>query len=418
MNNQKEVEIEKIDLNKLLTNDPKQIINCQKLSKEELQLIKSLTLSIEINPNFGKYLPDTSNIKSKGNFDFKEKHNPSSMIAVHTLSSYIIIKKGEIVVQKRDKRFIDCAAGKNCYFLCGAYNKGIFKTSQKDSSPPTQIYQNSPCYKVNGIQLLSSSDRKLLFFNADDGFVMLVLKNDKIFSKINFNFWSDLEPFVDIRRVDYLFFGADTFLALLHIDEGERVFTRLGVAKFSSDNRKVLSRKVFDLDEYQQIDSISACPDDQYLCCVVSYYQKGAGRHPWGTRRGLRAKSIEIFKLSKGLSTLQKVARCKLNTWIGGIRVFGNILDYVGMGRRFGLVLVFFGCRNDSFSYFSVYLLDTIERRLSSAVSEGRMEKKSYKFNGVVKLSQKKAFVLTNDLEFISFELLKTDSASELTQTS
>ena len=115
----------------------------RKLTKEQAEMVKKLTLSVEIHPNFGGLFPASSE-PSVTCLEFLSKDDPTTVFATKLREGIVLAKNGEFEYKKKQKNpdkefFLDIAPGKNCFFIF-CHHAGIYK-KLLDDSRPRRIYR-------------------------------------------------------------------------------------------------------------------------------------------------------------------------------------------------------------------------------------------------------------------------------------
>ena len=240
--------------------------NLKNLTKEETELVMNLTLSVEIQHNFGGLFP-TPPQKRWTCFEFKDRKDPSTILAAQLKQGVVLRKEEEFVYRKKQENttkeyFLDVAPGKKCFFIF-CYHGGIYK-KLLDDSDPTQIYKYSSRSARHGANLRTSKNHKLLALNKDKKeFSTMTLNRDRIQARFDHRFGvktlkTNKNHPLGISKFEFL--GNDTLLILL--GNLTLVNQKLDVVKYRAENRKVLVRNLLSLPEGTFIDAFLPCPKD------------------------------------------------------------------------------------------------------------------------------------------------------------
>ena len=376
-----------------------------------------MRLEIEITPNYGQFFnPDE---KVWVSFEFKDRDDPGTLIAAR-LKEGIILKKDQKFVYKKlqEKRgsrdyYLDCAAGKNCFFLF-CHHRGVYKKLLDDSDPEL-LYKCVSTSSTHGINLRSSKDRQLLMLNKEDKqFFTMVLDRDRVVGRFDHKFESrktgSRKPSQAYGQ-DFIFFGENTLILLFsHIGCRKQ---SLGVVKYRAENRKVLVKNKLAFEAGKKVKTIRACPRDRYLSC---FCQKTEIDKNFKARE---LSLIEVYELAPRLDSLKLVASTRIVIDPTMMRISANIVDYIGVGGRYGVILSAYPSQdgNSHFLRFFLALFDTIEKRIVVVVEDGEIANQQFNFNGIIKRCQKKLFLMSGNFDFIQLGLTqKEEKTAEITE--
>ena len=283
-------------------------------------MLKNLTLSLEIHPNLGQLFSSNSS-EDWTCFEFKERDDPTTVLATKLMQGLILNKKREIVYQKkqedhRKEFFLDIAAGSNCFFIF-CYRGGIYKKLLDDSNP-TLFYKFSSNCATHGMNLRTTRNRKLLFMNKENKvYSTIVLKRDRIQARFDHRFIdkNSNESFGEFSISDVEFIGDNTLVILFQKYANSQ---KLGVIKYRPENRKVLAKNLLTLEPNKIIQSMHVDQKNEYLCCCSMIICPSQSRS-W----------LEIYQLSPRLDSLELVARCPAADASNQLLFHARIISYL-----------------------------------------------------------------------------------------
>ena len=199
---------------------------------------------------------------------------------------------------------------------------------------------------------------------------------------------------------DAKFLGKDTLLILFskYYSRTQKIAQKIGLIKYQAGNGKVLFKNVASLPAEKHLDSLNPCPKDRYLCSYSLIQNKKQSDH-W----------VEVYEVTPRLDAIKLVARCRAVNLKTDDFKSARIVDYIGKDQRYGLIFGTFTAKKKKSSNFFIYLFDTVEKKVSTLIENGKFQGKGLDLSGSTRICQNKMFILTKNFEFLKFEFTGGD---------